>query len=112
MADTREGRAEKALGEEQRQRERAMERALEEHAASNGRALDRDGLRPSLDALEYPLSRAEAAAEYDDVSLVLDPSDAVHLGDLLTRSSVMVFETADELEAEVDALLDARESGE
>ena len=68
-------------------------------------------LYAALEADGYPCSVADAAARYDDVTLVLADGTA-NLGDIIDQSSSDAFASADELTNEVMSLLPREAVGE
>ncbi|GAB3672322.1 DUF5789 family protein [Halopiger thermotolerans] len=64
-----------------------------------------------LENLEYPVTRDEAAQQYDDVTLVLADGER-NLGDLISRSSDDEFESMDDLESELHNVLPREAVGE
>ncbi|RKD95697.1 DUF5789 family protein [Halopiger aswanensis] len=64
-----------------------------------------------LEDLEYPVTRDEAAAAYDDVTLVLAEGER-NLGDLISKSSDDQFDSVDDLESELHNVLPREAVGE
>lgn len=75
------------------------------------RELKLSQLSAALDDLSYPISREDARAACDDVTLRLADGQ-VSLAEVLASSSVERFENADEVESEVRAWLPRRAVGE
>lgn len=68
-------------------------------------------IRGTVDALSYPLSKEEAIAELADVT-VLYADGEEPLADVVARSNVEGFESADELESEIYSNLPTEAVGE
>jgi hypothetical protein len=65
----------------------------------------------TLEALEYPISAEEAAAEFEDVTLLLADGER-NLGQLLEQANSDRFESADDLETELHNVLPREAVGE
>jgi hypothetical protein len=65
----------------------------------------------TLETLEYPISAEEAAAEFEDVTLLLADGER-NLGQLLEQANSDRFESADDLETELHNVLPREAVGE
>ncbi|WP_049926121.1 DUF5789 family protein [Halopiger goleimassiliensis] len=68
-------------------------------------------LDAALADLEYPVTPDEAAAEFDDATLLLADGER-NLGSLLERSDAERFESVDDVESELQNLLPREAVGE
>ena len=64
-----------------------------------------------LDRADYPLQRDAAAAEFDDVTLILADGEA-NLGDLIANCDRDSFESADDLDTELNNVMPIEAVGE
>jgi len=64
-----------------------------------------------LDRVEYPQRRADAAAEFDDVTLVFADGEA-NLGELITKADRETFRSADDLSTELNNVMPIEAVGE
>lgn len=68
-------------------------------------------IKSTFGTLEYPITAAEAAAELDDTTLLLADGER-NLGDLITKSTSDRFESAADLESELNNVLPREAVGE
>ena len=64
-----------------------------------------------LDRADYPLERDAAAAEFDDVTLILADGEA-NLGELIADCDRTSFESADDLDTELNNVMPIEAVGE
>jgi len=64
-----------------------------------------------LDRVEYPQSRADAASEFDDVTLILADGEA-NLGELIAQADRETFRSADDLSTELNNVMPIEAVGE
>ncbi|WP_458206945.1 DUF5789 family protein [Haladaptatus sp. NG-SE-30] len=68
-------------------------------------------LASTLQQLDYPVSRSEATAELDDVTLVLAEGEE-NLGELVSQTEQETYRSAEDLEVEVNNVLPREAVGE
>lgn len=76
-----------------------------------GREVKLNRLESALEDLDYPVTRDDAAAATEDVTLVLADGES-NLGDVIATSSDESFDSVDILASEVRGLLPRRAVGE
>ena len=64
-----------------------------------------------LDRADYPLEREAAAAEFDDVTLILADGEA-NLGELIADCDRMEFASTDDLDTELNNVMPIEAVGE
>ena len=64
-----------------------------------------------LDRIEYPQPRVDAAAEFDDVTLLFADGEA-NLGELITKADRETFRSADDLSTELNNVMPIEAVGE
>jgi len=64
-----------------------------------------------LDRVDYPLGRQTAAAEFDDVTLILADGEA-NLGELIANCDRNRFESPDDLDTELNNVMPIEAVGE